>query len=446
MSNSYRARAGSLLCVPLAASAAGIAAFALPAKAADVDAGGGSFEVQSDVRAIAATVRDNSLPVTQTVDVALFGAAAQLSSTGLAKADAGAPYSPFGYSLPSTVTGVGAGELPPIPPFPGYVSSAYPETPSAVQRTGGYELSATTSETAARGEVGLGARPAGSPNSNGFASAEAVSDGAGGVVASGIGGVSGLTFGDAFEFGRIASSLELRVPASGAPVVTGTTDLGTVTVSDSFVSGLRNGGGLVAGQSIPVTPDVISSLNEGLKPIGIAIAYLPPSYGYADGSYSAGPKPESNKLLRSVVSGGLQLTFSRDVPTQGPVVSQYSVGRISLSASTNGTSSSVSGALPAVPGAVGTGAAPTGVDAAGAGLGESAVGAVPTLPNTAADAAVPTVSLVPQAAGPDGVAVHGVAFGGQLSTSTKSFYLVLALCGLAALAGAQLTRFLAVKR
>lgn len=444
MSSPFAPRALSLLAVPLIAGAAGMAVLTAPAKAAQSNLSGSSFEVMSDVRAVTATIRDNSLPVTQTVDAALFGASAQLSSTGVAKADAGAPYAPFGYSLPSTVTGVGAGQLPPIPPFPGYVTSAHPLTPSANQRTGGYELSATSSATAARGEVALGARPAGSPTSNGFAKAEALSDGAGGVIATGVAGVSALTLGDVLDLGRVASSLELRIPASGAPVLTGTTDLGTVTVSESFVSGLRNGGVLVAGTPIPVTADVLAGLNEGLKPMGIAIAYLPPSYGYADGTSSAGAQPEAKKLLRSVVSGGLQVTFAQDVPSQGPVVSQYSVGRVALSATNNGTSGSVSGLLPSAPGEAGSpGPALPGESALVDTVG---IGAVPAPPVVTVGTTPRDVLLTPGAAGPNSAGANSVAFGGELSTSTKGFYLVLAICGLAALAAAQLTRFLAVKR
>jgi hypothetical protein len=430
---------------------AGIALLSTTANAADPD----DFELLVAANALDIHIQDNSIPVTQVVDFSPYGSTATLSSTGVAKSDAGAPYAPFGYSLPSTVTGLGSGLLPSIPPFPGYVAASNPVTPTSSQKTGGYELTASASDVLSRGEVKLGSQPAGSTDATGFSLSEARANSDGTVTVTGKAGSGLLSFGGVLDLGRVSSVLSMTVPESGKPVITGNTDLGTVTLATDFVNGVRDGKTYFAGQPVPLTPDSISDLNAALAPSGVALTYLPQTYGYTDGTASQGTTPNANKTIRSIISGGLLVTTAQKVPTQGEVTGRYTLGRVSLSA----TNVALPGAdvdITTTGGGLGTAAAPldgtasaasgTGVDSA-AELGPTSgtdAGAVPGAgtvvsgaPSNGADQTA-TVNLTPQSS--------ATSFAGeQAATSSKSFYLMLVVGAVLALAGAQLVRFFAVK-
>ena len=59
------------------------------------------------------------------------------NSLGESISDAGAPYSPSIASLPGTINGLGAGNFPPLPPLPGYVSASYPSNAGRHAEPGG---------------------------------------------------------------------------------------------------------------------------------------------------------------------------------------------------------------------------------------------------------------------------------------------------------------------
>lgn len=402
------------------------------------------YELLAGASALDIHLADNSLPVTQTVDASPYGSTAALSSTGVVKADAGAPYAPFGYSLPSTVTGLGSGNLPAIPPFPGYVSASYPSKSIDEQKTGGYELSARTSERSSLGSVKLG--QIGSDNSTGFAIAQATANDDGTVTTGGAAGASAFSFGGVLDLGRVSSVLSLTQPQGGKPVITGATDLGTVTVASNFSSGIKDDGSLVFGTPIPLTPSSIATLNTVLQPTGIVLTYLPRTFTYTDGSTSTGAQPDAKKTIRTVVSGALQVASTQNVPTQGKVDIVYTFGRVTLSA-TNGAGGALGGEVvdstagaisPELSGAVDAAAGQ--VDAV-AGAIPPGAGALPDAASGAAPGTVPTVELAP-AASPQ---VGQISLAGRATTDGASAYLMLVLAALGALGAAQLVRFLAVK-
>lgn len=437
--------------VALLFSAVGIAATTSPAKAA----GPNDFDLLAGASAFDIHIQDNSLPVTQTIDASPFGSSAMLSSSGVVKSDAGAPYAPFGYSLPRTATGVGAGLLPPIPSFPGYVAATFPVVPVATQKTGGYEITASTSETAARGEVKLGSQPAGSTNATGFAISETRANADGTVTGLAAAGSGLFSFGGVLDLGRVSSTLGITVPASGKPVISSGTDLGTVTFASNFTSGARDGTTFVAGQPVPLSLDVLEAVNQYAGPYGLTFTYLPQTFGYADGTTSEGAKPDPGKTVRSVLSGGLQIATNNKVPTQGDVFARYTLGRVSLSA-TN-VALTVSGTGPAAPGAPGPGlgvGAPgvDGTNAAGLATGAAGVelpapglvdngsGAPPATSNDGATSTSGAGSQQPASAVLTQQA-DAVAYSGPAATSSQSLYLMLAVAAAAAIAGAQLIRF-----
>lgn len=410
------------------------------------------FELLAGASVLDIHIADNSLPVTQTIDASPYGATAALSSSGVVKSDAGAPYAPFGYSLPSTLTGVGQGNLPALPPFPGYVSASYPSRSIDEQKTGGYELSARTAERSALGSVKLGNQQVGSDYSTGFAVAQALTNDDGTVTTGGAAGASAFSFGGVLDIGRVSSVLSMTKSATGKPVITGTTDLGTVTVASNFPSGVKDDGSFVVGAPVAVTPSSISALNESLKPFGLELAYLPRTFTYTDGSTSTGAQPDAKKTIRSIDSGALQVTSTQDVPTQGQVDVVYTFGRITLSATNNGGTPALGGdVVDQTVGAISpelSDALDSGTDQvdAVAGIVPPVAGAVPGAVPGAAPGAVPgdtagvaTVDLVPNAP------QSAISLAGRATTNSESAYLMLVLAALGALGAAQLVRFLAVK-
>ncbi|GAA0617503.1 hypothetical protein GCM10009547_19690 [Sporichthya brevicatena] len=427
--------------------AAGAGAIALLAVSGLVLGGSAQADAPTDYELLAGAssldihIADNNLPVTQVVDASPYGASATLSSSGVVKADAGAPYAPFGYSLPSTVTGLGAGNLPAIPPFPGYVAASYPANAIDEQKTGGYELSARTAERSSVGSVRLG--QIGSDSSTGFAIARATANDDGTVTTEGAAGASAFSFGGVLDLGRVSSVLSMTKSPNGKPVITGTTDLGTVTVASNFPSGIRDDGSLVAGAPVPLTPSSITALNAALEPQGLALTYLPRTFTYTDGTTSTGAQPDARKTIRTVSSGALQVRSSQNVPTQGKVDVVYTFGRVTLSATNGGSvttgadvvDSTVGGISPELSGAIdaAAGQLPGALPPDAAALPETATGQLP--------GAVPTVELAPAASPQTGV----VALAGRAASYGESPYLMLVVAALGALGAAHLVRFLAVK-
>jgi len=393
-------------------------------------------------------IADASLPVTQTVDASPYGASISMSSTGVVKADAGAPYAPFGYSLPSTITGLGSGNLPSIPPFPGYVAASYPAAASNEQKTGGYELVATTAEHSALGQVKLGNQQVGSSDSTGYAVAQSLAKDDGTVTVSGAAGAAPLSFGGVFDLGRVASVLTMTKSQTGKPTVSGTTDLGTVTLASTFTSGVRGNGTLLAGRPVAVTPSSIETLNSALAPYGMKLSYLPRTYGYADGTTSTGAEPIQSKTVRTINSGALQVTVRQKVPTQGIVDVVYTLGRVTLSAHNNPSDSPATGA-DVIGGALGPVLPGTANGIAGAGATVDApTGALPGTGTTqpvglgpAAPGAGPkpaTVALTP-------AGTERISLAGRATTDGSSSYLLVVLAAIGTAGAVQLVRFLAIK-
>lgn len=405
------------------------------------------FELLAGASALDIHVADNSLPLTQTVDASPYGATAALSSTGVVKADAGAPYAPFAYSLTSTATGLGSGNLPAIPPLPGYVSASYPSKAVDEQKTGGYELVARTAERSSLGSVKIGVQQVGSDYSTGFAVAQATANDDGTVTTGGAAGVSAFSFGGVLDIGRVSSVLSLTQSQTGKPVITGATDLGTVTVASNFSSGVKDDSSLVFGTPIPLTPSSIATLNEVLQPSGLGLAYLPRTFTYTDGTTSTGAQPDAKKTIRSIASGALQVSATQDVPTQGKVDMVYTFGRITLSATNSGSGAlggdvvdqTVGALSPELSEALDSAVAP--LDAV-AGVVPPVVGQAPgavsgVVPGTTADVA--TVDMLPTSP------QSGISLAGRATTNGESSYLMLVLAALGALGAAQLVRFFAVK-
>ena len=199
-------------------------------------------------------------------------------------ADAGAPYSPSVASLPGTVNGIGDGNVPPLPPIPGYVSASYPSTPTNNQTQGGYQIASSASANSAKGTVSLGVQPSGSQNSTFFASAETTANGDGSVTVDASAGMDALDFGQLFDLGNVSSTMSMTQQSNQQPTVTSQTNLGTITLLGQ-ASGLNAAGVSALGEGTPIDINsaVLGALNSLLSGAGIKFTYLPETFTYTDG-------------------------------------------------------------------------------------------------------------------------------------------------------------------
>jgi hypothetical protein len=427
-----------------AALAAGLGGFAFSASAgaqgqdATTATNSNTYNLSAQANALDVLVTDPNLPVSSllTIEAGPYGASAALNSLGLSMADAGAPYSPSVASLPGTVNGLGSGSFPPLPPLPGYVSANFPGRPSNQQSQGGYQITATSSATDAKGAVAIGVQPAGSSNATMFASAESTANGDGSVSVSATSGLDALSFGQLFDLGNVSSSVSLSQQANGKPTIKSQTNLGTITLLGQ-ASGLQAKGLNVLGVNVPidVNQEVLGTLNSLLAPSGVKLTYLPETVRYTDGTTSTGSSLTSSKTLESVDSGALRITATQKLGAQGTATVTFTVGRGYVSTTDS------PGLAPA------GGDAGTGVDS---GAGSSAPDSSLPLNDTSAGTDQPSVV-------PSGIGTTPLTPSSSPATSTQptyavekgpsveSLYLMLILVALAVLLGSQAVRFFSVR-
>lgn len=419
-----------------------------------------SYSLTAEADAFETTVVDKALPLITTASASPIGASATIDALGQSLADAGAPYSPLAFSLPPLVNGLtGGSQAPSLPPLPGYVSSTYPENPSNCHTQAGYALCAKTGETSSSGEAEMGATQPGTTRGQIFASANATANSDGSVTVSGSTGIDLLNFGALFDIGNVSSTAEIDEQASQHPVITTNTKLGTITLLN-IPTGVSGGAFslLGVGSAIPLSTAVLPALNALLAPGGISLTYLPATYTYTDGSTTTGT-PDNSRTIQGLDSGGLQITETKNLPSQGDVTTQFTLGRVHLLATDSAG---------APPGGLAPGGSGSGLDSAspdttamssispsdsfGAPGGASSVTAVTEGAPTASS---PTIAVAPGGSGQSVVtptrpgsparsslSADRAASGGP---SGESSYLILIVAALAALGGSQLIRLLGVR-
>jgi hypothetical protein len=381
------------------------------------------------------------LPIVQSVSASPWGASATLDSLGGSNAFAGTPYSPFLYSLPGTVNGLGSGQVPPLPALPGEVSSSYPTSPSASQTTGPYSVSAQSGPSQSSGTVADGASPPGSTNTTIFASAKTVANSDGSVVTSAATGVDFLNLGGLLDIGNVSSSETMTEAGSQAPTVSGRNDFGTVTLLGT-TAGLVDHNLLVGGTGVPIplSTTVLPALNAALQAAGVSLAFIPQTFAYTDGSSSTGASPDSAKTLQAVDSGALQVTLTRAIPGQGTITIIDTLGRVFVSA-TNTASASYS------PSVVDTGSVPpvtgSSIDSTATSVGPVGVQQPPESLSPASPAlASPTSGSIGAIASSPTTPTFRRAL---TSSVPQIFYLILVIGALAALASSFLVRHLGIR-
>jgi hypothetical protein len=442
--NTGRRRApGALRIGQMCAAASLVAASALlgPAQtsAAAVGSNRNTFGLGAEADGVNVEVAfPGELPLVQSVSGSPWGASATLDSLGLSAAAAGSPYSPFIYSLPGTINGLASGQAPALPALPGEVTSSYPTNPTASQTSGPYSISARSGPDESSAAVANGASPPGSSNTTVFANARTVAKSDGSVGASAAAGVDFFDLGGLLDIGHVSSSETFTEGGSQPPTVSGRTNLGTVTLLGT-VAGLVDHNLVVGGTNVPIplSTTVLPALDAALKPVGVSLAYIPQTFTYTDGRSSTGAAPDPAKTLQAVDSGALQVTVTRNIPGQGTVTITYTLGRVFVRA-TNTTSApddlSIGSTASSTPGnetlAPGTSGA------------QPLTGSPNSLAGTPALARPLHGSGAPVLSGPAATPAFRRAI---TSSAPQTFYLILVVGALAALACSILVRHLGIR-
>jgi hypothetical protein len=400
-----------------------------------------TYNLSAQANALDVLLTDPSLPLSGDLNYELgpWGSSASLNSLGESISDAGAPYSPSIASLPGTINGLGSGNFPPLPPLPGYVSASYPSRKASIQSQAGYDIAATAQADSAKGAVGLGVQPAGSPNTTFFANAETAANPDGSVTLSASAGMDLLDFGQLLDLGNVSSSLSMTQQANQPPKVTSQTTLGTITLLGTS-TGLLGKGASALGVGVPIdiNTELIGTLNTVLAKTGIKLTYLPVTYTYTDGSSSTGSSPDSAKTLQAVDSGALQVTFSQNFPSQGQVTLSATLGRVYLSTTDTpgiGPTTGNSGVIAGNTGAT----APSTSSSAVVGNTGTVTG------NSGPSSTGSTGAAAPSGGGGSQTLASGPAYLIEHGPPIESVYLVLVLAALGLLLASQAARYLAVR-
>jgi hypothetical protein len=406
-------------------------------------------------------VQNAQLPAATTEEVSPYSAQAANDSSGNSTAFAGLPYlGPVAETIEGTVNGLSGGATPPLPPAPGYVSTTYPGASTANEDQGPYVVQATSSQFASSAQAGLGVSPnAGSTTSNQqvFSKASVVANPDGSVSSTASAGVDGLNIGilDALN---VSSTETITETGSGAPQISGSTNLGTFTLLGFTVGITAQGFDLAGANLLLPTNTILSEINNALGKNGTQIQVLP-SITSTD--------PATG--IESVTSSSLQVTTVQNAPALGPTTLTYDFGRVTVSAadvappsttgvappvplspSTTSTTSIPASAAPATASTV-----PSGSDDTGSGLsGGSGLSSAPASPGTSGGSLSPSLastpadvsSVTPSSGSSNQPQTLGYLPASALTgTSLPGVYLVLVLAGFGVVAGMTLFRRFAVR-
>jgi hypothetical protein len=187
---------------------------------------------------------------------------------------------------------------------------------------------------------------------------------------------------------------------------------------------------------IPLSAATIDIVNKILGPGGVKLAYLPQTFIYTDNTTTTGSAPDPSKTAKSVDSGALQVSITRQL-TQ-PVTTTFTLGRVYVSATDTAGSS---------PGSLGSPDTTAGSDA-GLAAASSPPGSTPSLAGTTTPGTPgqPPSLASPATIGPNGSrALPSLAGAARTGPSAESVYLILVVAAAAALGGSQLIRLVAIR-
>jgi hypothetical protein len=314
-----------------------------------------SFTVSARADAATIGIVDTHAPLVvngQLVDATPATAQALVDSLGESQGFASAPYAgDFLVNVPNIVNGLFNGKAPPLPSYPFIVNSSYPGSPSVQQVQGPYGITARSTPTNTTASARLGLLTGSPALVSATATSSANQDAAtGALVAQADTEIVGLSLGPLLKIGKISAHAQMSAQPSQTPVKQSSFSVGTLTIAGIEV-GVTDKGLQLGPTTVPITS--VTALTTLLNAAGIKLSYLP-----------------STQTATSVDSAGLSVSFTQNVPTQGPVNVTLTFGRVAVTTDSAG-------------GATGTAGAPTGNDG-GTGNDNGTASPVATIPAVAA--------------------------------------------------------------
>ena len=401
---------------------AGVAGFAttLGASAQTTPTDTGQFTLSARADSLQIQIVATGLPVVTGGQVAAASPSSAQATvdTSSSQAYASAPYpGDLVVSLPSTVNGLSSGQAPPLPPFPFYVATSNPTTTSAKQEVGPYSITAASSDNASSADAKIGLATF-SPQvvsatshaavtrdpSSGLLTAEATTE----IAPFRLNNL--LTVGDIRGDAKVTYDPNSKTPLSK----TSSLSIGTITIA-GIELGLTDKGLSVAGKT--VLPVDLSALQKLLGSSGFSVSYA--------------PKIET---ANSVTSAGLILKYHTVAPDPiNDATLQIALGQVTASVAPG--QPLTADQTPDTGGSGGTGSAD-----AGSGSGLTPTGSLGDTTPIGGNG-IP----VPSSKGSTGSSSPQVRRTSATLADTSSFYLILVVGGLVALACSRLTQWAALR-
>jgi hypothetical protein len=413
--------------VGVATLAAGLAGFAttIGASAQTTPGTGGPLAISARADSLQVQIIASGLPSVPNGEITAASpssAQASLDATS-SQAFASAPNpGDLVVSLPSTVNGLAAGQAPPLPSYPLVVSTSNPTTPTASQTVGPYQLSASSSESASTADARVGLATF-SPQVVSATSHSTVSKDphSGLMVAEATTEIAPFRLNDLVAVGEIRGTAKLTYdpnnPSAGVKKQT------SLSVASLIIAGIEVGltdkGLTLAGT--PLVPVDLSALTKLLGATGVSLAYAP-----------------KTETATSVQSAGIQVLFNKTFPDPfSDTTVKLALGQASASLSPG----DVVPADQASSNDTGNGAvAPSSAGGSGAG-GLAPSSGSPDATGSAPSGATPSATS-PRSSRRAAPAMRRLA---ATSADTSSFYLILVVAGLVALACSRLTQWSALR-
>jgi hypothetical protein len=299
--------------------------------------------------------------------------------------------------------------------------------PKADRSNGAVTLRATTDPDGSTGLASGGVESDSGTIGHAKAMATSRHESSGPAIATADAVTEGISFGDVLHIGATEASASATAPIDGKVRLSSHLAVSDVRVVGQEV-GFTDKGLTLAGTSTPL-PDA-SPLTDALAKQNVTVRYL-----------------ESEKTADGIISAGIEVTVSHDVPTlPQPVQVNYVFGRVSATAQAGGATGpgTTSGSTGGTGGSTSTGGANAGTVTPSSSGGATS-GGVSTQPSTTGTSSPAGDGQAPVTAPPIGQPQQAASTGSALGYDPAMFYLVLVLGGVLLVGGAQLVRLFGVR-
>jgi hypothetical protein len=260
-------------------------------------------------------------------------------------------------SLPSTVNGLGAGTLPPVPAYP-FIVAADSTTHDARQEIGPYVIASHTGDNEATADAQIGLSTFSPQVVSVTSNASVTRDpGTGVLVARASTHIAPLQVNGLLSIGDIRSTSTFRYDPrtpDKAPVKTTALSVGTLTIAGVEV-GLTQNGLTVGGQQL--LPVDLSALTQVLAGTGFSIDVIPAVTTKTSVSSAAVrltfhrtlPAPFLDTTVRLILGQSSAALVAGSLPVSTPTTVPVAIGVGGLDGGTGSVSAPVLGATPNLP-------------------------------------------------------------------------------------------------